>query len=219
MRESVTGGRCQHRSVEEGIDGAMAKALCPLRVLARVRNPIYAAAPGRVNRVKSERKIDGSGKRRWEMTAAAPLGSGADSARLGSAAAPPPPSQAGTSTGRWVNRENVTLGVAGEPQLHVGKPGNGAGRNPSVGEGRAERGSRAARPRVPGGRKVQPSLQSGKERNGHPNLCPSSNPGAGSAVSTHGRAGSVLGPPPSTTSLRKAKLGPQHPFFQGAGGQ
>lgn len=152
MRESVTGGRCQHRSVEEGIDGAMAKALCPLRVLARVRNPIYAAAPGRVNRVKSERKIDGSGKRRWEMTAAAPLGSGADSARLGSAAAPPPPSQAGTSTGRWVNRENVTLGVAGEPQLHVGKPGNGAGRNPSVGEGRAERGSRAARPRVPGGR-------------------------------------------------------------------
>lgn len=38
-------------------------------------------------------------------------------------------------------------------------------------------------------------------------------------MSTHGRAGSVLGPPPSSTSLRKAKLGSQHPFFQGAGGQ
>lgn len=152
MRESVTGVRCQHHSMEEGIGGAVAKALCPLRVLARVRNRIYAAAPGRVNRVKSERKIDGSGKRRWEMTAAAPLGSGADSTRLGFAAAPSPPSQAGTSTGRWVNRENVTLGMAGEPQLHVGKPGNGAGRNLSVGEGRAERGSWAVHPRVPGGR-------------------------------------------------------------------
>lgn len=83
--------------MEEGIGGAMAKALCPLRALARVCNRIYAAAPGRVNRVKSERKIDGSGKRRWEMAAASPLGSGADSARLGSAAAPTRPSEAGTS--------------------------------------------------------------------------------------------------------------------------
>lgn len=84
--------------MEEGNGGAMAKALCPLRILARVCSRIYAAAPGRVNRVKSERKIDGSGKRRWEMAAAPPLGSGADSARLGSAAAPASPSQAGTST-------------------------------------------------------------------------------------------------------------------------
>lgn len=120
-RESVTGVTIP--SMEEGIGGAMAEALCPIRVLARVCSRINAAAPGRGNRVKSERKINGSGKRRWEMTAAPPLGSGADSARLGSAAAPSPPSQGWSQPRRWVNRENVTLGMADEPQLHVGKLG------------------------------------------------------------------------------------------------
>lgn len=91
-RESVTGVAIP--CTEEGIGGAMAEALCPIRVLARVCNRINAGEG-----VKSERKIDGSGKRRWETTAAAPLGSGADSARLGTAAAPSPPSQAGTSPG------------------------------------------------------------------------------------------------------------------------
>lgn len=46
-RESVTGVAIP--STEEGIGSAMAEALCPIRVLARVCNRINAAAPGRGN--------------------------------------------------------------------------------------------------------------------------------------------------------------------------
>lgn len=50
--------------------------------------------------------------------------------------------------------------MAGEPQLHVGKLGNGAGRN--LGEGRAERGLWAPHSRVPGGR-FSPLTRAGRD--------------------------------------------------------